>query len=309
MNNKKSEKKKGFTIVELLTVMSIIIILISLLVPSLNKVKRYAKQVKQKAQFHSIDIAMELYSTEFEGYPDSEALDEVFIPYNGSLRLAEAMIGQDLMGIHTDSRFRSDGENGSGIQLYPNSATVPPPVYIANLKSRLGPYLQLDNANAFKLKHLYGVGNTATLEPERFVLCDVYARVRVKDDPADPTDDNIKGKIGMPILYFKANLSATQHDVISINMVSPYKTTNIYNAMDNVDLVMLGVPWDITIIHSLFNDLDPAIINNWERFYIDTKNDKISTTDRPYNVDSYILLSAGFDGEYGTPDDVYNFAN
>ncbi len=28
---------------------------------------------------------------------------------------------------------------------------------------------------------------------------------------------------------------------------------------------------------------------------------------RPYRSDSFILLSAGFDGEYGTRDDVYNF--
>ena len=28
---------------------------------------------------------------------------------------------------------------------------------------------------------------------------------------------------------------------------------------------------------------------------------------RPYRADSYILMSAGFDGLYGTKDDVFNF--
>ena len=46
----KNDRAAGFTIVELLTVMSVIVILIGLLVPSLNKVKRFARDVKQKAQ-------------------------------------------------------------------------------------------------------------------------------------------------------------------------------------------------------------------------------------------------------------------
>jgi hypothetical protein len=37
-------------------------------------------------------------------------------------------------------------------------------------------------------------------------------------------------------------------------------------------------------------------------------NDKVTSTPRPHNEDGYILLSAGWDGLYGTQDDVYNFA-
>ena len=307
---KKNEGRTGFTIVELLTVMSIIVILISLLVPSLNKVKRYAKKVKQKAQFHSIDVAMELYATEFDGYPNSDAQDEVPTAYNGALKLAEAMMGQDLLGFHPDSYFRSDGTTDgtmtAATDLYPVANTYGIPEYEANLKARRGPYLQLDNANAFKLKHLYGVGNTGDLDGERFVLCDVYARVRVKDDPGDDTDNNIKGKIGMPILYFKANLSATKHDYTKITATAPYTTENIYNVMDNVDVIGLDMPWQVGPTHDIEDD---PILADWERFYVDTKNDKISTTDMPYNSDSYILISAGFDGEYGTSDDVFNFVD
>jgi len=47
---KSKGKKVGFTIIELLTVMSIIIILIAMLVPSLNAVRRYARVVMQKGQ-------------------------------------------------------------------------------------------------------------------------------------------------------------------------------------------------------------------------------------------------------------------
>jgi len=53
-----SDKRAGWTIVELLTVMSIIVILIGVLVPAMNSAKRYAKQVRQQAQFYGIKPAL-----------------------------------------------------------------------------------------------------------------------------------------------------------------------------------------------------------------------------------------------------------
>jgi hypothetical protein len=43
------------------------------------------------------------------------------------------------------------------------------------------------------------------------------------------------------------------------------------------------------------------------RFYWNIRNEKVSTISRPYRADSYILISAGWDGEYGTADDICNF--
>jgi hypothetical protein len=60
------------------------------------------------------------------------------------------------------------------------------------------------------------------------------------------------------------------------------------------------MPWNPSAVHPMY--ANPKI------FYINTKNEKITLTDgRPYRADSYILLSAGFDGQYGTPDDIFNF--
>ena len=118
-------KRAAFTIIELLTVMSIIVILMSLLVPSLAMVKRYAREVRQRAQFHAIEAAMELFQSVEEGYPDSSALDEDNADYCGAMKLCEAMVGQDLMGFHPDSHFRSDLEDGQNNLLYDKDPTSP----------------------------------------------------------------------------------------------------------------------------------------------------------------------------------------
>ena len=293
---RKSNKKRAFTIVELLTVMSIIVLLIGLLVPALSKVKIYARKVKQSAQFHSIDVAMELFNTEHEGYPNSSAKDEKGVSYCGAMKLCEAMMGQDLLGFHPDSKFRMDGKDGDGgTVLYPASLDTSTPEGKENLRSRKGPYLQLENANASPLWGLYSSrpGNVGSLNGNLPVLCDVYTNV-------DNASTGKKG--GMPILYYKANTTNTQHEPNSLPTAWNNDNGNIYNYLDNDELVVKGkVPWEPAATHPMGSDVTPKI------FYESTRNTNISTLSRPYRPDSYILMSAGFDGLYGTPDDVFNF--
>jgi len=279
---KQPNKKAAFTIVELLTVMSIIIILMGLLAPAMNRVRRHAKWVVQKNQFHSINVALELSRAEFDGYPDSGALDGSGASYCGAMKLAEAMMGQDLLGFHPDSRFRADGtiDGTAATQLYP------PNPLTDNLKARKEPYLPLESANVYRLKDLYrNPGPFAPIQDRVVVLCDVYTRA---------TNLTTGKKVGMPILYYEANTSRTAHD-----LVDPDNAQNIYDYKDNNELVGLGKPWDPATPHTLFST--PV------KFYESTWNEKVSAITRPYRADSFILISAGFDGEYGTPDDVFNF--
>ena len=48
------------------------------------------------------------------------------------------------------------------------------------------------------------------------------------------------------------------------------------------------------------------LFENPEKFYEITRDYRISI-ERPYRAHSYILISAGVDGLYGTGDDVFNF--
>ncbi len=285
---KQPGKRAAFTIVELLTVMSIIVILIGLLVPALNKVKQYATNVKQTAQLHSIDAAIELFSNEWGGYPPSGALDEMSMEYCGAMKLCEAIMGQDLLGFHSNSVFRRDGlmlnQAGGTVDLYP-PAPLP-----GNLSARKGPYLQPENANAYQIGDIYG-SRTGSFLADTFVLCDVYERQMESGN-----------KTGMPILYYKANTAYNLHDE-TLGMSKLDNAGNIYNYLDNQGLVALGKPWGSAQgPHAL--DPDGGIPT---RFYQNTRSDKISTASRPFRADSYILISAGWDGDYGTADDICNF--
>jgi type II secretory pathway pseudopilin PulG len=284
---KKTNNKAAFTIVELLTVMSIIVILIGLLVPALNQVRKFAREVKQKAQFNSINVAIELFNGEFEDFPDSSENNPDSGEYCGAMKLGEAMVGQDLMGFHPDSIFKSDGTDYNSNQLYSLAGGGP-----ANTTARKGPYLPIENANAYRLDDIYEI--TGNFAPSHFVLCDVFGRV---------TNRNTGKRIGMPILYYKANTANTLHD-----LDNPDNPENIYNYIDNKYLVQLGKPWDPPGAGGTPHRLavEAGHPNGW-RFYMNTWNEQVTTVDRPFRSDTYILISAGNDGEYGTADDICNF--
>ena len=262
-------------------VIPVTLILIILIGLSLNIFYRVPLGlIRQKNQFHSIDVALEMFRAEFDSYPDSGPMDTATPPqpYCGAMKLAEAMLGQDLKGIHPNSIFRSDGQDGFGRDLYP----VNPPE--DNLKARKEPYLPHENANVYELQDLHA--NTAGFKKDSIVLCDVYYHVRHRGTGK---------RVGMPILYYKADTSKTAH-----NLDNPDDPNNIYNYRDNHALLGLGVPWDHNKKHPLFTD--PKI------FYKMTSDYKATVQSKPYRADYFILISAGYDGLYGTKDDIVNFA-
>ena len=77
---------------------------------------------------------------------------------------------------------------------------------------------------------------------------------------------------------------------------------NIYNFDDNYAITALGCPWE-----SASNVNPHPMFSDPRQFYKETVNTKIPATTKPHNEDGYILISAGWDGLYGTKDDVMNF--
>jgi len=226
----------------------------------------------------NIQAAIELYKAEFGVYPPSGSLDVVMADYCGAMKLCEAMVGQDLWGFHPTSVFRVDGlDVTSTFDLY----------HPLTLSDRIGPFLPAHNA--LEIGDIWGRVTVAGpfLSTSR-VLCDMYKRLRPSGK-----------ETGMPILYYRADPNGTLHDASLVPMMTPFDSKgNIYNWIDNIELLFLGVPGPENQAHPLE---DPV----W--FYEMTRDKSVTTGSAPYNPDSYILISAGRDGLYGTADDLTNF--
>ncbi|MDD5064436.1 MAG: type II secretion system protein [Phycisphaerae bacterium] len=287
--------KTGFTIIELLTIMSIIVILVGALLPALNMIRWYARYTTQKNQFRNIETGLQTYEFDYGEYPDSGALDTTDEPYCGAMKLAEAMAGQDGLGFNPDSKFTADDGTGD-TELYPPFTDAP--WYYENLKKRKE-YLEAKDVQLSSLTGLYGTNiGDFPFPDEVALLSDVYKRNELR---------NSKGtKLGMPILYYRADPAKLLHDANY-----PDNPDNIYNYTDNQDLLELGVPWSPSIVHPLYQDKygnEPGYV-----FYQKTMDESALPIERPYNKNSYILISAGGDGIFGNggsmrTKDVYNFA-
>lgn len=271
----KFQRRQGFTIVELLTVLAIIAILMGVFVPTLNLVRNTAKEAKQKAQLATINMALISFKGDYGDYPPSGIGSEVPFDYCGTQKLTEALLGWDLLGFHSGSNWKSDGS------VYKPSKD--------NLSKRIGPYLELSTTNTFKLSDLFAsYGNGAwELASETYVLCDSFGIKSVSYTTA---------KAGTPILYYKANPSSKVHNTGVIG-------DRIYNVFDNKTLMELKIK-DPDRLHPLADD-DGSF--SFTYFYDYITDPKVTAIDWPYRPDSYILISAGVDGLYGTSDDICNF--
>jgi prepilin-type N-terminal cleavage/methylation domain-containing protein len=347
MENKR--RKLGFTIVELLTVMAIIAILMGLLLPAMQAVRKLAKDTSQKAQFKTIETGLEAYAGENGMYPESSVSPtSVTLKNIGAHKLCEALVGRDLQGFDPKSSWNAESDETS-TEIYADAETPQisnPEEINGSLKRRQNMYLAEDKVEAFQIGQLFNdrgnvypgnFDNTGTRIPGDHVsspvMTDVYRNKKV-------TLANGKTLLaGTPILYYKAdtrpdmdivaasaskvaafpdtkqvnqsgadNLSPT----ISINAVDDF----IYDVNDNDELIKLfqmmkptsanrhhfdeQYTEDVTVNGSTLN-----VDGVW--LFYDTITNAKMTKPTPYNRNTYILISAGYDGIYGTKDDIYNF--
>ena len=289
-------KKTGLTMIELLIVLAIIALLVGLLVPAMTVVRKTAKETKQKAQFATIELALAAFKNDDGDYPPSiwPLPPNPGSDYCGSQKLAEALLGWDLMGFHPHSAWRADGLDAAGgpwtydpAQTRDANGDGIPDTF----DERKGPYLERTGVGVYKLVDLFGT-NVGPLNPDTFVICDVFGAKKLTIlkgvDPVTGLPITVNEKAGAPILYYKANTSG--------------KILNeVYRVADNDAIVMAKQQADGRE-HPLGRP-----DNQYQTFYNYIRDPKITARAWPYRPDSYILISAGADGLYGTGDDICNF--
>lgn len=63
--------KKGFTLVELMVVITVIAILMTIAIVSFTRIQKQSRDTKRKADIRTLETALQAYYTEFQVYPVS----------------------------------------------------------------------------------------------------------------------------------------------------------------------------------------------------------------------------------------------
>ena len=289
----------GFTLIELLVVISIIVLLIGILVPGMRGVTRLARNLKQKSHFHAIDIALEFFRDCYGDYPDSAVLPSPAAGSNlvcGAQHLVEGVLGRDMKGFDPKSSWYAPADQ-SDTEIYANSDKGSTPEEIeASENRRKGPYLELKKDLAvYMIEQIYkpdadiysGPVYSSASGSMAPVITDVFDKKKIA------LSNGKIVKCGPVVLYYKADNSSKLWPVTpDPSEVNQY----IYNFEDNDPIVQLNLMEDPTTPHKL----------DMNKFYEMVTNPKLPYSG-PHNPKTYILISAGWDGIYGTMDDVVNF--
>jgi prepilin-type N-terminal cleavage/methylation domain-containing protein len=293
MANKKNNIRttgKAFTLVELLVVISIIAMLIGIMVPVIGVAKKHAKTMTMKATLGAIGVGLEQFRSDQSRYPDSSVRGALVAEYCllpngggsadthidvGAHRLAEAMFGIDMLG-YSSYQF-------NGVNYYNVNAAGEPCDQNGNAIQRADAYIDISSVKIGKMTDVIDVPINLNAEQQK-VWRNPYTPVIL---------DNFSVKKARPILYYKANTGGNLiHDIYKY-----YDNAYITNPFNMTALVpYTGTAKDF---YNYVWDTETGIGAGVGKLR--------SPSARPHNRDSFLLISAGPDGEYGTQDDICNF--
>ncbi len=330
MNNANSRGRPGFTLVELMTVIAIIMLLIGILIPALSAARVQAKKGSTAGLLKAIETGCEMFRGDFEQYPQSRGYNP-FEPQGDNILLMGAqwlglqLVGPDMRGIVNwkDVRNDSDGDQDIDQDDWHNWYDIE----TAGEYTRLGPYGSVDASAVQTLITYPNVKSDIVDWPEELGTgASYWSNERIPF---------LIDAFSNPVLYYRANLKVN----------APFTTgtpgsdfvVGCYDQADNGYIT--GSPgddgryptgmmdgWDLagagymgTYAHDLgeFGYVEDQLTfpepKTFAAFLCDgnifDNSEDGSGNGRlwPYKPDSYLLISAGADGTYGSTDDLMNF--
>ena len=295
-------RRPGFTLVELLIVMGIIVLLMGVLLPAVMHAMKTGRKSRLQADMHTIDMALEAYKSDFGDYPNfpsnisSPSGQWDLYSQRGAELLCRALIGPGPGVLKSRPSPDNSGEDGAGD---PNNPILSGPgfrtrigvdstgAFVAQGKV-WGPYLSPDK---FRVLSLSTVPNVSTVFSSTQSTGSIDATAVLLD-----SENHV-------ILYFPANTKSPTVNVANGFVINtqptagtPFSPIPLYNFYDNAT-----VPSDPT------GTMPFAPMSNTPSWFADfaamlgadPSTGAVASGSSSSYTGPYLLWMAGDDGMYG----------